>query len=149
MFLRKLLAFFLLFAVCASARAQKYHGVELVKADLLANVDAIVRGESFIVGVRLRMARGWHTYWQYSGDSGMPTRIDWQLPPGFRAGEIQWPIPEKVVEEGDLWTYAYRDEVLLLVDITPPSDLAEKQVALRAHAHWLVCEKICVPGEAE
>lgn len=130
------------------ARAQMHEGRELVQAALLADTDAITPGKPFTAGLRLRMAPGWHTYWQYAGDSGMATRIDWQLPPGFRAGPIQWPAPEKIVEPGDLWTYAYRDETLLLVQITPPAQLAEKNVTLRAKASWLVCEKTCIPGDA-
>jgi DsbC/DsbD-like thiol-disulfide interchange protein/cytochrome c biogenesis protein CcdA len=149
LFLQKLLfVFFLLSGFCATASAQMRDGKQLVQADLLANVDAVVPGKPFTVGLRLRMQPGWHTYWKYSGDSGMPTRLDWQLPPGFKAGEIQWPIPEKTIEPGDLWTYAYHDEVLLMVEITPPVQIAEKQVTLKAKASWLVCEKICVPGNA-
>ena len=52
MLMRKLPAFFL-FLVCATAApAQMREGVELVKADLLANVDAIVPGKPFTVGLR-------------------------------------------------------------------------------------------------
>ena len=145
MFLRRLLAWFCL---CAPAFAQMHDGKELVQATLLADRDAVVPGQKFTAGLLLKMQPGWHTYWQYSGDSGMPTRIDWQLPPGFVAREIQWPIPEKIIEPGGLWTYAYRDEVLLLVEITPPAQLAQKSITLTAHARWLVCEKICVPGDA-
>lgn len=149
LFLKKLLALFLIASgFCATVSAQMHDGKQLVQADLLANVDGIVPGKPFTVGLRLRMQPGWHTYWQYSGDSGMPTNIKCELPPGFKAGEIQWPIPEKTIEPGDLWTYAYHDEVLLLVEITPPAQIAEKQVTLKAHASWLVCEKICVPGNA-
>src|SRR5581483_11057063 len=66
-----------------------------------------------------------------------------------RAGEIQWPVPQKIVEEGDLWTYAYPGEVLLLVELTAPEKIAETSITLHAHPHWLVCEKTCVPGDAE
>ncbi len=132
-----------------AGESQIYEGRELVRASLIADVDAIVPGKKFTVGLLLKMEPDWHTYWQYPGDAGMPTRIDWDLPPGFRADAIQWPLPEKVVEPGDLWTYAYRDEVLLLVEIMPPSKVPQKTVTLKAHAHWLVCDKICVPGDAE
>ena len=146
---RKLFTLLLfLLAAVAPAHAQMHEGRELVKATLLADVDAITPGRPFTAGLRLEMAPGWHTYWQYSGDSGMPTHLAWQLPPGWKAGEIQWPAPEKTIEAGDIWTYAYHGETLLLVEITPPAHLTEKQVTLRAKASWLVCEKICIPGEA-
>src|SRR5215210_5687367 len=87
-------------AFAAPATAQIHQGQELVKAELIADTNAVVPGKPFTAGLLLRMVPGWHTYWQNSGDSGMPTRIEWQLPPGFKAGEIQWPLPEKTIEEG-------------------------------------------------
>lgn len=138
----------LVFAGAASA--QVYEGKRIVEASLVADTDAIVPGRPFTVGLLLKMAPGWHTYWQYSGDAGIPTKIDWQLPPGFHAGEIQWPLPEKVTEEGDLVTYGYSNEVMLLVEITPSVNPdSEKHNILTAKINWLVCEKLCIPGNAE
>lgn len=140
------LAFLLIAA--RPAEAQVYQGKVLVKASLLADTAAIVPGQAFQVGVLLEMAPGWHTYWQYSGDAGLPTSIDWELPPGFTAGRIQWPVPQKKTEPGDIQVYAYSDRVLLLTKITPPSTVTGN-ITLRADVSWLVCEEICVPGGAK
>jgi DsbC/DsbD-like thiol-disulfide interchange protein len=87
-----------------SALAQTYQGRELVKPSLLADTSAIVAGKPFTVGLLLRMAPGWHTYWKFSGDAGLPTEIKWTLPPGWKIGEIQWPIPLKTNDPGDIQT---------------------------------------------
>ncbi len=68
----------------------------------------------------MKEAPDWHTYWQYPGDAGFPTKIEWTLPPGFKAGPIQWPLPVKQIDDGDLQSYVYKDEVMLMVEITPP-----------------------------
>ena len=91
--LRLALGLVFLLMAARPAEAQVYQGKVLVKASLLADTSAIVPGQAFQVGVLLEMAPGWHTYWQYSGDAGLPTSIDWELPPGFTAGPIQWPVP--------------------------------------------------------
>src|SRR2546421_5654005 len=129
-----------------SATAQTYQGKELVKASLLADTSAIVPGKSFNAGLLLRMAPGWHTYWKFSGDAGLPTEIKWNLPPGWKVGEVQWPIPLKTIDPGDIQTYGYQDEILLIQEITPPAKIDISPVKLSAHADWLVCEKICIPG---
>src|SRR2546421_5785375 len=126
--------------------AQNYQGRELVKATLLADTSAIVPGKPFIAGLFLRMAPGWHTYWKFSGDAGLPTEIKWKLPAGWKVGEIQWPIPLKTNDPGDIQTYGYQDEVLLMQEITPPPKIDSSPVKLSAEANWLVCEKICIPG---
>ena len=96
------------------------------------------------------MAPGWHTYWQFPGDAGIPTEIKWNLPPGWKAGPIQWPIPLKLSEPGDIQIYGYHDEVLLLwcSSLRRPRSSAAS-VHLAAEANWLVCEKICIPGSAK
>ena len=146
--LRVVLALFLaLFTGHAAAQVDK--GGTLVKADLLADTTAIIPGKAFTVGLRLRMAPHWHTYWEYSGDAGLPTKIDWQLPEGFKAGPIQWPLPDKIESPGDIINYGYSEEVVLLTEITPPAQLpAGNEITLKAKATWLVCADKCIPGEA-
>src|SRR5437870_4643702 len=128
--------------------AQEYQGKQLVKAELLADTDAVVRGKPFTVGLLLRMAPAWHTYWKFSGDAGLPSEVKWKLPSGWKIGEIQWPIPLKTVDPGDIQTYGYENEVLLMQEITPPTKLDSSLVKLSADASWLVCERICIPGGA-
>src|SRR5437660_1680436 len=135
-------------ALAHSAIAQTYQGRELVKATLLADTSAIVAGTPFTAGLLLRMAPGWHTYWKFSGDAGLPTEIKWKLPAGWKVGEIRWPIPLKTNDPGDIQTYGYQDEVLLVQEITPPAKIDIAPVKLSAEANWLVCEKICIPGGA-
>lgn len=120
----------------------------LVRAQLLADTNAIVPGQPFQAGLLLEMADGWHTYWQYSGDAGLPTTIQWQLPQGFTAGPIEWPVPEAKLEPGDIQTYAYGGRVLLLTTITPPAGVSGN-ITLKATADWLVCKETCIPGGAE
>jgi len=137
-----------IFVLPSRGQSQTYKGKELVKAELLADTNAIVPGKPFTIGLLLRMAPGWHTYWKFSGDAGLPTEIKWKLPPGWKIGEIQWPIPLKTTDPGDIQTYGYQDEVLLVQEITPPAAVSGSTVKLVAEANWLVCEKICIPGNA-
>ena len=155
--------------LASHALAQTYQGKQLVTAELLAETNAIVPSKPFTVGLLLRMAPGWHTYWKFSGDAGLPTELNWKLPPGWKTGEIQWPIPLKTIDPGDIETYGYENEVLLIQEITPPSNVVAgigdagnvarandepgssipaTTMKLVAEANWLVCEKICIPGSA-
>jgi thiol:disulfide interchange protein DsbD len=120
-----------------------------VEAELVAERSALVPGEPFTVALRLKAIPGWHTYWRNPGDSGEPTRIEWRLPRGFSAGEIEWPLPSRI-PVGPLMNFGYHGEVLLLTRVVPPADLpAGKPVTLRAKANWLVCEVKCIQEEAE
>src|ERR1700757_4000838 len=92
------LAFLSAVLVANSAIGQIYQGRELVNATLLADASAVVPGKPFNAGLLLRMAPGWHTYWKFSGDAGLPTELKWKLPTGWRISDIQWPIPLKTID---------------------------------------------------
>ncbi|PJI44375.1 protein-disulfide reductase DsbD [Ferrovibrio sp.] len=122
-------------------------GNDLVDAALIAEPQSIRAGQPFWVGVRLRMAEHWHTYWRNPGDSGLATEISWALPEGFTAGPIVWPVPERI-PVAHLVNYGYEGEILLLTQIMPPAVLPAGEMPLRADVNWLVCQKECIPGEA-
>ena len=142
-------AVILLLGSLCTGRAQTYEGRELVHASLVADVSAVVPGKPFTVGLLLRMVPNWHTYWKFPGDAGIPTEMKWKLPDGWKVGDIQWPIPLRLNEPGDIQIYGYHDEVLLLQEVTPPATLAGSTIQLAGEANWLVCEKICIPGSAK
>ncbi len=120
-----------------------------VKAELVAESDAIVPGQPLQLALKLTHEKEWHTYWQVPGDSGLPTRIEWQLPAGFTAGPIEWPYPHRL-PAGPLVNYGYEGETLLLTKVQVPADLATgKTVTLNAKAEWLECKDVCIPGSAD
>jgi len=114
------------------------------KVDLVSSVESVVPGVPFEVGIRFRLVRGWHIYWQNSGDSGLPPRAKWDLPTGFNAGELQFPVPERHVAAEEIVTNIHEGEPVLLVTITPPADIAGRTVKLSAEVTHLVCQKQCL-----
>ena len=139
----------LLFGACLTVGAEPVHTAN-VSAELITDVSSIAPGESFWVGLHMVMDEGWHTYWRNSGDSGMPTSIQWELPEGFKAGGIHWPLPKRFDYNNGLVGYGYDGEVILLTEVTTPAELeAGGTVTVIAKVKWLSCAEICVPGKAE
>ena len=122
-----------------TARAAHTH------VQLLLSANPARPGDTIWAGVDMKMDAGWHTYWKNSGAAGLPTRIEWQLPPGVTAGEIQWPLPEKL-PPAEVTTYGYENEVMLLVPLTLATNLNPGPLDLKANVSWLECEQQCVPG---
>jgi thiol:disulfide interchange protein len=132
-----------------SGRAQVVDGRQLVKAQLVADTQHIEPGQKFRLGVLYTIVPKWHIYWQYAGDAGIPTQIEWQLPPGFQAGPLQWPLPTREQEPGGLEVFDYNNEVLLFTEVQAPQQLPAGPIELAAKSNWLVCERQCVPGDAQ
>ena len=127
----------------ASLRADT--GAEHVRVDLLADTTAVGAGKPFTVGVRFRIDPGWHIYWTNPGDSGLPTRVKLDLPPGFQAAATEYPVPSILRFPGDITNYGYEDSVVLLVPVTPSGQMPGA-VHLKATADFLVCKDVCLPG---
>lgn len=122
---------------------------ELVKPRLLSESASVRPGGTAWLAVELTMQPGWHTYWRNPGDAGQATEIAWTLPAGFSSGEIQWPVPKPFATEM-VTSYGYAGKVALLTPVTAPASAqAGTTATVAADVTWLVCEKICVPGEAK
>jgi thiol:disulfide interchange protein DsbD len=121
-----------------------------VKASLVAAETAIVPGKPVQVALRLVHQPHWHTYWINPG-TGLVTEIKWSLPPGWTASAIQWPAPYVIKDKtGAITGNGFENDTFLPVTLTPPADLAPgTKVTLKASAEWLMCEDVCMPGNAD
>jgi len=131
------------------ARAQQQDGKVLVTGSLISDVNSIQPGQKFQIGVLYRIEAGWHIYWRYPGDAGIPIKIAWQLPKGFIVHDLQWPIPSREKEPGDLEVFAYSSEVLLFAEVEAPQSLPNGPIEIHSKSDWLVCENFCAPGSAQ
>ena len=121
-----------------------------VRARLVTGARTIVPGGSVTVGVLLTVAEGWHVYWRHPGDAGLATSVAFVVPEGFKVGPLQWPIPRRFNEPGDIATIGYADEVLLFAEVTAPEEMAAgSKVEVGVAAEWLMCRDVCMPGSAE
>jgi thiol:disulfide interchange protein DsbD len=135
-----------LFAAFGPAKAEPVRAQRL-QAEL-APQSAAAPGAVVYVALHQIIDSGWHTYWRNPGDSGQATTIAWTLPKGWSAGDIVWPLPQKL-PTGPLMDYGYTGSVYLPVPITAPKDAKPGTTAhIAATAHLLVCEDVCIPADA-
>jgi DsbC/DsbD-like thiol-disulfide interchange protein len=114
-------------------------------ARILSSVSAVAPGESFLVGVRIDMPDGWHTYWKNPGDSGARPRFEWRVPAGLAMEPLPWPAPERFGEP-PIVSYGYENEAWFLWrarwDGPPPGS---GRIEISLSAEWLICKDVCIP----
>jgi DsbC/DsbD-like thiol-disulfide interchange protein len=119
------------------------------QVETMADVSSVAAGQPFTVGFKFTIEPGWHIYWKNPGDSGLPTEVKLKLPEGFTASELMFPVPTRLALPGDILNYAYENQVMLMMKITPPKDLAAgSSVKISGKVTWLVCKDDCTPGSA-
>jgi DsbC/DsbD-like thiol-disulfide interchange protein len=130
------------------ARAAESNWIDSGKAKVrLVAAGAPAAGAPIRAGIEIRLERGWHTYWRYAGDAGIPPRFDWSRSGNLASAEILWPAPHRIPVEDGIESIGYKDSVLLPVRVTPRDPT--KPVAMRLKLDFGVCEKICIPASAD
>jgi thiol:disulfide interchange protein/DsbC/DsbD-like thiol-disulfide interchange protein len=120
---------------------------EHAEVELLAEQTALVPGQSTRVGLSIKHAPHWHTYWKNPGDSGYPTKVTWDLPVGYAVSEFDWPVPQRL-RTGPIVNFGYEGEVLLPATVKVPANAATgSSITIKGKAEWLVCKDVCIPEE--
>ncbi len=146
---RTLFAFLLALAFWAfpwrAAQAASVVTTDQVRAELMVHAPGGLRaGEPAWLGLKIVHKKGWHTYWLNPGDSGLPTQLQWQLPAGLQAGDIEWPVPHRL-PIGPLMNHGYEGTLLLAVPLKVTQAPPDAPLTIRLRADWLVCENVCIP----
>lgn len=107
-------------------------------------------GSSVTLAFVAKPEAGWHGYWQNPGDAGVETTLDWTLPPGVRAGPLQYPVPQRLLISG-LMNYVYEGPYTQFVTLQLPVGLAMgTKVPVSVTLDYLVCTRqVCVPEQAK
>jgi DsbC/DsbD-like thiol-disulfide interchange protein len=103
-------------------------------------------GPVLLGGIAVQLDAGWKTYWRTSGDSGVPPRFDFSKSDNVEAVTVLWPAPLKFDDGAAGFSLGYHNQVVLPLRIVPKN--TDKPVTLRADISYAVCEKICIPVEA-
>lgn len=113
-------------------------------ATLVPENRSIAPGKSFTVALKLDHPEEWHSYYKNSGGVEMPPSITWEMPSGFTASEIHFPIPE--VKDGYFGkSFVHQGAPVFLVDIAAPANLKPgESVTLTAKADWQICKQACI-----
>src|SRR6476620_8241679 len=103
-------------------------------------------GSVLLGGIAIQLQDGWKTYWRNPGDSGVPPRFDFSKSDNVEAVTVLWPAPMKFDDGAGGIALGYKQQVVLPLRIVAKN--ADKPVTLRASVSYAVCEKICIPVEA-
>ena len=90
----------------------------------------------------------WHTYWKNPGDAGLSIKNSFSInQKEFAFEELEWPVPKKFIQPGNLWGYGYEGEYSLFYRLTKDklAQITNNEISL--DSKWLSCKHICIPGQ--
>lgn len=104
-------------------------------------------GSVLMGGVEIQLQPGWKTYWRTPGDSGVPPRFDFSKSANIESVTPLYPAPRAFDDGAGGVSYGYAKHVIFPLRIVPKNP--NEPVQLRASISYAVCEKLCLPVEAE
>lgn len=120
-----------------------------ITVNLVSSHFSVMPGDRFAVLVEMDISDPWHVYWKNPGDSGIPTRVEWDLPEGWKASKLEFPAPHRLTA-GDLISYGFEHKLTLLSWVTVPSNTKPgREFKIGAQVNWLACVEQCIPGDAD
>ncbi len=143
----RLIATMLFCVVASAAHAQDSSAWATEKYSAVRLLAGSRNGAVLLGGVGFRLDPGWKTYWRSPGDSGVPPRFDFSKSENVEAVNILWPAPKKFADGNGGFSLGYHDQIVVPLRIVTKN--ADQPVTLRAHIDYAVCEKLCVPVEAD
>ncbi|MGC4016627.1 MAG: protein-disulfide reductase DsbD family protein [Luteolibacter sp.] len=141
----KIFPMFVSLAMVSAAQGATHSGH--AAAELIVASKTYEAAKPVDAAIRITVDPGWHTYWTNPGEGGMKLNVEWQLPEGWKASEIGWPVPVRFMT-GDLPGFGYLGELVLPVTLIPPAS-AKGPAKIALKVDWLTCnDSACVPGDA-
>lgn len=119
-------------------------------AELIAEKSALNPGETAWIGVRFKVADGWHLYWNGRNDTGTAPGLETKVPAGYSLGAWVWPAPQRHVSPGEILDHVYEGTVLLMAPLSVPASATPgTSVSVSIEATWVVCDShLCMAESA-
>jgi suppressor for copper-sensitivity B len=130
----------------AEPGASDWVKTEQTSLRLVAATETAGDSDTLSLGLHFKMLPGWKIYWRSPGDAGFPPEADWGRSKNLKNAILHWPAPERFSVLG-LETLGYKNEVVLPLTVTRTDPL--KPLELAGTIRYLVCEKICIPYDAD
>jgi DsbC/DsbD-like thiol-disulfide interchange protein len=107
----------------------------------------LVAAAGDLAGFEIALSPGALTYWRDPGDAGVPPTFDFAGSVNVARVEPVFPAPKRIPESDGGEAFGYENGVVFPLRVEPSDPM--KPVTLALHANFAVCEKICVPAQAQ
>lgn len=135
-----------IFAALTPAKAAMTDWVEVQGGAVRLISNNILEDGQYLAGLEFLLEPGWHTYWRYPGEAGIPPQITVTAQDNIVSHDVLYPVPERY-NDGFSESIVYHDGIILPILITPENP--DQPVRLALDLFFGICKDICVPGDAQ
>lgn len=97
-------------------------------------------------GLEFSMEPGWHIYWRFPGEAGVPTQADFSASSNLEEARLRFPAPVRY-HDGYATSIVYQEHVILPIEVVARETAAPLE--LTAGLFFGICREICVPAQMD
>src|SRR5205823_10965599 len=127
-------------AAAAADDVSRWEGDARSSARLIAGSQPVAGTPPLRAGIEIKLKPGWHTYWRYPGDAGVPPQFDFKDSRNVKSIDVLWPAPQQLSEDGGV-SIGYVGELIWPLRVVPQDP--RKGVVLNVKLDYAICEKLC------
>ena len=123
-----------------------------LEARLYAARETVQPGGETELAIALKLTEDWYLYHPITLGTGLPTTVEFELPPGVTAEAPRFPTPSlhRAETEGLKQEYlSLGEDAVILAKLHVAADVPTEPIEIRATVRGLACKKLCVPVEAK
>ncbi|WP_310621087.1 protein-disulfide reductase DsbD domain-containing protein [Flexibacterium corallicola] len=111
----------------------------------LVRASAPEESGDYLAGLQFKIKEGWHIYWRYPGEVGLPTQADFTNSTNLKDAKIYYPPPQTYFD-GYSTSLVYKKEAFLPIRIERKNSY--RPTLLNSSVNFGICSKVCVPAFA-
>ena len=129
----------------ADLASSNWAETDQTKVRMIAGTQGVGGSPEFRLGLHFQMQPGWKVYWRSPGDAGSPPNVNWDGSQNLSNADIQWPGAASVLGAGP-GNFGLQERGG--VPVTASATTSSQAVDVKARVHYLTCNDICIPYEA-
>lgn len=106
----------------------------------------VQKNESFLIGIRIKIPKSWHSYWSYAGDFGLAPKIKWESINNVLIEPLLLPTPQRKsfsIGETNFYSFIYETELLIPFKVLIQENYNKNDVNFFFDLEWALCKDIC------
>ena len=125
--------------------------IEKFNLELISPHNQVTREVPFLIGLRIKIPPGWHSYWSFAGDFGQAPKFIWRPIKNVRINPLPFPTPERKafsINGEQSYSFIYERELLIPFEVLIEKNYAKNHLPLFLDLQWFVCKELCFSKEA-
>ena len=146
------LLFFFSFSPSTALERKSSAQTPELEAELISSHSPAQKSKAFLLGLRIKIPNGWHSYWSFAGDFGQAPKITFQSIKNVQIRALPFPAPQRkafFMDKKPAYSFIYEKELLIPYEIFIRENYFSDQINFLVDFEVFICKDLCLSQSAK